>query len=99
LRGEIVNDEFDLELLFREKALKAEILKVTVNRDDDVDCSDFRQGIRKYFSFRFDGPGKIRCYKKTGDTEFVLQIITSNSENFLPVHYKQLLRAIPMEIE
>jgi len=98
LRGEIINDETDLELLFREKALKAEIIKVAVNRDE-VDCSEFRQGIRKFYCFGFDGAGRVKCFRKSGDTEFILQTVTSKAENFLPVHYKQAQRTIPMDLE
>ena len=67
LRGEIINDEEDLELLFKEKALKAEILKIDIDRNE-VDCSEFRQGIRKFFSFSFDGPGRVKCFRKTRDS-------------------------------
>jgi len=95
LRGEIINDEEDLELLFKEKALKAEILKIDIDRNE-VDCSEFRQGIRKFFSFSFDGPGRVR---KTGDSDHVLQIVTSKNESFLPTHYKQIKRAIPMDLD
>jgi len=98
LRGEIVNDKDDLIELFEEKALKAKIIEVAVNRDE-VDCTEFKQGIRKYFSFEFEGPGKIRCFRKTGDRESVLQVISSKDELFLPVNDKQTHRVIPMDLE
>jgi len=97
LRGEIVHDEDELLELFKAKA-KAHTVMLDINRED-VDCSEFKQGIKKYFCFEFCGGGKVKCFRKTGDESFVLQTMKSKNPEFLPYHDSQVLREIPMVIQ
>ena len=96
LRGEIIHDEEELYDLFKAKA-KAHTIMLDITRQE-VDCAEFKQGIKKFFCFEYCGEGKVKCFQKTGDEKFVLQTITSKYAEFLPYHDSQAHRALPMDL-
>jgi len=101
LRGECLQTDRDLYDLFCMKS-KANTRFISIQREDkELDCTDFKQGIKKYFSYSFGrSPGFVFCREKTGDSNFVLQKISPLSplEVWIPFHEKQVNREIPMEL-
>jgi len=99
LRNDTIETEQDLLDLF-EKTSKVNPAMIDIDRSKNWDCSEMKLGIKKFFSFHFTREqGEIHCFRKTGDTEFVHQKMSSDMEDFLPFHPKQVRRAIPMDLE
>jgi len=85
---------------FSEGLSKVNPILIEIDREKNWDCSEMRQGIKKFFSFRFTRRcGEILCFEKTGDQVPVIQHVTSNFDDMLPFHEKQRRRPIPMELE
>jgi len=82
-RGGVLETDIDLFRLFLEKNKFAETRMIEIERfEKELDCSEFKEGTKKYFSYTFCGEGWVNCRTKTGDTNIVLQKISPKS----PIH-------------
>ena len=93
-----MSNEKDLFDIFNGR-VKGSIHLIDISRDEEWDCTEFKKGIKKYFQFCFEGPGKVKCFTKGGDQDGILQNIQAIKGNFVPFHEKQAKREIPMEID
>ena len=83
-RGQVLETDVDFLELFLEKSKFAQTQMIEVERfEKDLESSEFRDGIKKYFSYSFGGKeGFVYCKEKTGDQIQILQKITPSTIGF-----------------
>ena len=89
-KNQILDDETDLIDLFKICVPHAETIYLDVERILSLDCDKMENGIKKFFSFSFSGPGIVNCFEKTGDSQLKVQQILEFSPEMIPAHPKQL---------
>eukprot|EP00732_Lithocolla_globosa_P002254 Lithocolla_globosa_v1_NODE_1429_length_2580_cov_31.909307.p1 type:complete len:642 gc:universal NODE_1429_length_2580_cov_31.909307:1952-27(-) len=77
---------------FAKEHVKSQSFWLEVDHKQDYDCKTFKDGIKKYFEFSFDGIGEILCRERSGNGPFIRQKIEAiENGDYIEYHPKQVV--------